>query len=93
MKLGLIGAGRIGKLHAENITYYIPGVDIKTVADVYKDQAKEWAENLGIVNLISDYKDILSDPEKIVIHHLEDLRKEKWKFYFCLLVFYSFQLL
>jgi len=63
MKLGLIGAGRIGKLHAENITYYIPGVDIKTVADVYKDQAKEWAENLGIVNLISDYKDILSDPE------------------------------
>jgi myo-inositol 2-dehydrogenase/D-chiro-inositol 1-dehydrogenase len=63
MKLGLIGAGRIGKLHAENITYHVPGVDIKTVADVYKDQAREWTENLGIVNLTSDYKDILKDSE------------------------------
>ncbi len=63
MKLGLIGAGRIGKLHGEIVTYNIPGVDIKTVADIYADQAKAWADNLKIANLTSDYRDILKDPE------------------------------
>ncbi len=63
MKLGLIGAGRIGKLHGEIVTYNIPGVDIKTVADIYADQAKEWADHLRITNLTSDYRDILRDSE------------------------------
>lgn len=63
MKLGLIGAGRIGKLHGEIITYNIPGVDIKAAADIYADQAKEWADNLRIANLTADHRDILKDPE------------------------------
>jgi myo-inositol 2-dehydrogenase/D-chiro-inositol 1-dehydrogenase len=63
MKLGLIGAGRIGKLHGEIVTYNIPGVDIKAVADIYADQAKEWADHLRIANLTVDYRDILRDPE------------------------------
>jgi len=63
MKLGLIGAGRIGQLHGEIITYNFPEVDIKTVADIFADQAKEWVEKLKIANLTSDYKDILRDPE------------------------------
>jgi myo-inositol 2-dehydrogenase/D-chiro-inositol 1-dehydrogenase len=63
MKLGLIGAGRIGKLHGEIVTYNIPGADIKTVADIYVDQAKEWIDHLRIANLTADYRDILRDPE------------------------------
>jgi len=63
MKLGLIGAGRIGKLHGEIVTYHIPGVDIKMVADIFADQAKEWADELSIANLTTDYTDILKDPE------------------------------
>jgi myo-inositol 2-dehydrogenase/D-chiro-inositol 1-dehydrogenase len=63
MKLGLIGAGRIGKLHGDVVTYNIPGVEIKTVADIYADQAKEWADHLRIANLTTDYRDILRDPE------------------------------
>ena len=63
MKLGLIGAGRIGKLHGEIVTYNIPGVDIKTIADIYADQVKEWAQNLKIENLTSDYHEILGDPD------------------------------
>ena len=63
MKLGLIGAGRIGKLHGEIVTYNLPGVEIKTVADIYADQAKAWAERLKIAHLTTDYKDILRDPD------------------------------
>ena len=63
MKLGLIGAGRIGKLHAELLTYHIPEVEIKTIAEIYLDDVKGWANQLGISNLTADYSDILSDDD------------------------------
>ena len=63
MKLGLIGAGRIGKLHAELLTYHIPEVEIKTIAEIYLDDVKGWANQLGISNLTADYSDILNDDD------------------------------
>ncbi len=43
---GLIGAGRIGKMHAENILANFPFVNLKTVVDLKLDFA--WAEKVGI---------------------------------------------
>lgn len=63
MKIGLIGAGRIGKLHAELLTYNIPEAVIKTVAEICMDDIKEWAQQLNILNLTTDAADILNDPE------------------------------
>ena len=63
MKLGLIGAGRIGKLHGEVISFQIPGVEIKTVSDIHLDGVKEWASKVGIPNVTNNYKNILDDPE------------------------------
>ena len=33
LQIGLIGAGRIGKMHAENIANNFPEVKLKSVAD------------------------------------------------------------
>jgi myo-inositol 2-dehydrogenase/D-chiro-inositol 1-dehydrogenase len=63
MKIGLIGAGRIGKLHGELLTYHIPEAVIKTVAEIYLKDIKEWAKQLNILNLTTDAADILNDPE------------------------------
>lgn len=63
MILGLIGAGRIGKLHGEVITYQVDSASIKTVSDVNTTGLKEWAEPLGIKNITNNYMDILNDPE------------------------------
>ena len=63
MKIGLIGAGRIGQLHGELLTYYIPGAEIKTVAEIYIDQVKGWAEHLRISELTTDYTHVLNDSE------------------------------
>jgi myo-inositol 2-dehydrogenase/D-chiro-inositol 1-dehydrogenase len=60
--VGIIGAGRIGKLHAENLLR-IPGVKLKTVADIFTDTLKEWAQRAGIECMTNDYKDIMNDPE------------------------------
>lgn len=61
--LGVIGAGRIGKLHTENILHNISYVEIKTISDLYADKIKDWAYGLGIKNVCADYKEILNDPE------------------------------
>jgi myo-inositol 2-dehydrogenase/D-chiro-inositol 1-dehydrogenase len=62
VKIGIIGAGRIGKLHAENLVK-IREAEIVAISDIYADQVKEWAQSLGIQNVLPDYRSILKDPE------------------------------
>ena len=33
VRIGLLGAGRIGKLHGENLAHAVPNVDLYAVAD------------------------------------------------------------
>jgi myo-inositol 2-dehydrogenase/D-chiro-inositol 1-dehydrogenase len=61
--VGAIGAGRIGKLHIENIAHNLPDVRIKTVADIKIDHLKEWAQTVGIGKLTTDANEIFKDPE------------------------------
>ena len=67
IKTGIIGAGRIGKIHTENIIHFIRDAEIKTVADVLVDNIKDWALGLGIKKISKDYKDIINDPEIDVV--------------------------
>ena len=61
IKLGLVGAGRIGKMHAENILKNFPNVDLKTVVDLKLDFA--WAEKVGIPVMSQEVTTITNDPE------------------------------
>lgn len=64
LKVGIIGAGRIGKVHGESITKYVKGAQIKAVADTFmNDGIKAWAAEMGIPNVYSDYHEILNDKE------------------------------
>jgi hypothetical protein len=58
LQLGIIGAGRIGKLHAQNIMHLIPEAKIKILADILaeQDQIKNWAKDLGIPRITTDYR-------------------------------------
>ena len=58
--VGLIGAGRIGKIHIENLLYRIPNVSLKCVADIKIDgNMKKWAKDIGVPNLIDDPYEII----------------------------------
>ncbi|MBP2032834.1 myo-inositol 2-dehydrogenase/D-chiro-inositol 1-dehydrogenase [Clostridium algifaecis] len=64
MKVGIIGAGRIGKVHARNISMYIPEIQIKTIVDPFMNKNMEqFAKKYGIPNITKDANDILNDPE------------------------------
>jgi myo-inositol 2-dehydrogenase/D-chiro-inositol 1-dehydrogenase len=60
--LGIIGAGRIGKVHAESITYHIKEAQVAAIADpMMNDETALWAKGLGIQKVYKDYKQILED--------------------------------
>ncbi|HHW7567904.1 TPA: inositol 2-dehydrogenase [Mannheimia haemolytica] len=64
LKVGIIGAGRIGRVHSESISKYVKGAEIKAISDVkVTDELTDWAKSMGIPAVYDDYKQILQDPE------------------------------
>lgn len=62
--VGIIGAGRIGKVHTESICNYVRNARIKTVADPFMNETTEiWLRSMGVEGITKDYHEILSDPE------------------------------
>jgi myo-inositol 2-dehydrogenase/D-chiro-inositol 1-dehydrogenase len=62
INIGIIGAGKIGKLHANNLSTFAE-VKIRAISDVYIDQMTDWVSTFGVDYVTTDYKDILHDPE------------------------------
>ena len=62
LNIGIIGAGRIGKVHAQSIANYVRAAKVTAVADPFiTDETAAWAQSLGVGTISRDYHDILSD--------------------------------
>lgn len=62
INIGIIGAGRIGKVHCESIMCYAKGATVKTVADPFMNEDTEkWLKGMGVEKTTKDYHDILKD--------------------------------
>ena len=58
---GIIGAGRIGKLHADNLLNRVEGVRLKAITDPFLDE--DWAAYRNIQLTGKDHRIMLEDPE------------------------------
>ncbi len=58
--VGIIGAGRIGKLHAENIIRHIPQISLKAIADINLDTS--WVNTLPVAVTGDEVQCIFNDP-------------------------------
>jgi len=69
LKLGVIGAGRIGRIHAENLSFHIPGAQVEMISDVNLESAESAAREYHIPRAVKDYHDILDckDIQAVVI--------------------------
>lgn len=63
LNIGIIGAGRIGKVHMKSITYNVPNARVLGITDVYKEALPALAEEYGIPKIYDSYKDMLADSE------------------------------
>lgn len=62
LNVGLVGAGRMGRLHAENITRRLPNARLYAVADVNSDAAQICAA-LGGCHSLPNHLAMLDDPQ------------------------------
>lgn len=62
LRLGIIGAGRIGKVHCESIGRYVKDAVVACVADPFMNaETEKTVKALGAEKVTKDYREILSD--------------------------------
>jgi len=61
--VGVIGAGRIGRLHTENLAHCIPEARLVAVSDVASEAAQKCAADFGIPTVEKDYHALLANKE------------------------------
>lgn len=63
IQIGIIGAGRIGQVHAESILYHVKNGNVAAIADsAWSEASKTWAAARQLP-CYDDYHRILEDPE------------------------------
>ncbi len=63
LNIGVLGAGRIGRVHAENLAYRILRVKLVAVADVVYEAAQKLGADLQIPQVSNDPRAILDNKE------------------------------
>ncbi len=63
VNVGIIGAGRIGKLHAEHLAYRVSGANIIAIADIFLEAAEKCAADFQIPSAVQDYREIMENPD------------------------------
>jgi myo-inositol 2-dehydrogenase/D-chiro-inositol 1-dehydrogenase len=61
INVGVIGAGRIGQIHARNIKFRVPGAKLHAVADVNVEAARRVAAELEVPVVTGDHRQLLED--------------------------------
>jgi len=60
VNVGVIGAGRIGRIHARNLKFQIPDARLRAVADVVAESAQQVADELEVPICETDYRRLLA---------------------------------
>lgn len=63
LRIGLIGVGRIGKLHAEHLAYRVPAAELIALADVSEEAVRGCADRLGVREWTTDHRALISRPD------------------------------
>jgi myo-inositol 2-dehydrogenase/D-chiro-inositol 1-dehydrogenase len=63
LRFGVVGVGRIGKIHIENLATRIPGAEVAAISDVAAAELEAVAAKFGVEKTFADYRDLLDLPE------------------------------
>ncbi|HOX75625.1 MAG TPA: inositol 2-dehydrogenase [Bacteroidales bacterium] len=63
LKLGVIGAGRIGKVHIATLVQSVPQAEVVALAETNPAVASEVAKMFGITSVFTTYMDVIRHPD------------------------------
>ena len=64
LRIGLLGAGRIGKLHGTNIQNFVPDAEVTILADPFLNPDMEaWAAGIGITKCTKDPEEVFASQD------------------------------
>lgn len=64
INIGIIGMGRIGRVHIQSICYNVKNARVKAVAEPFlNDETKAFVESMGVTEIYTDYHKILEDKD------------------------------
>ncbi len=63
LNVGIIGAGRIGKVHAQTLAFRLPRATPLAITDVDRRAAEEVAVRCGIPRIAASAEELLADPD------------------------------
>jgi myo-inositol 2-dehydrogenase / D-chiro-inositol 1-dehydrogenase len=63
IKVGIVGLGRLGRQHAENIAFRIPNCELKAVCSVLKEEVDEIQKQWNIPYGYTSYNEMLENKE------------------------------
>lgn len=63
LRFAVLGVGRIGKIHIENLVNRIPGAEVAAVSDVVPDELAAVAAKFNVPRTFPDYRQALALPE------------------------------
>jgi myo-inositol 2-dehydrogenase/D-chiro-inositol 1-dehydrogenase len=63
VNIGLIGAGRIGRLHAKHLGFRIPGANLLAVSDIVLEAAQKCAADCDVPTAAQDHRTIMENPD------------------------------
>jgi myo-inositol 2-dehydrogenase/D-chiro-inositol 1-dehydrogenase len=61
VRLGIFGAGRIGKVHLRSLCTLVPEAKVEVVSDVIEDAAKKLAGEYNIPKFTRNYREVIED--------------------------------
>lgn len=61
VKLGIIGMGRLGRKHAENIHYHIHNAELTAACSIVQEELDAVSKELNIQYVTKDYKEIIAN--------------------------------
>jgi myo-inositol 2-dehydrogenase/D-chiro-inositol 1-dehydrogenase len=59
VRIGIAGLGRLGKVHANNIAYRIPGAELTAACSIVPAELEYAKKELGVQDVYTDYREML----------------------------------
>ena len=79
LKVGIVGLGRLGKIHAGNIANKIRNAELTAACSIVPAELEYAKTELGVEKVYLDYREMLRDPDVDAVVIVTTSREHCWQ--------------